>query len=371
MKSKTQLEFNRKALAAAFGIVGAVIPSRTTKPILQNIKLNVTGGKTAIIGTDSEISIQYELPGEYPDVQALLPARRTAEILREMTSDNVTLRIEKDAVLVCNDLSEFRLPTADPAEYPAVPTFKSNDVFAVRGQAFRQMIQRTIFATDSSTSRYALGGVLFDLQGNTLSMAATDSRRLALVKAVGEVRGSCKLNGPIVPAKALSLLERVIPNDDDIVEMAPHGQGIIFSAANFTIHSLLVEGRFPRYQDVIPKSHELSVELIAGQFHSTVRQAQIVTNAESRGVDFQFGDGTLLLTSQAADIGTSRIEMPISYSGNELTIRFDPLFISDFLKVLPPESQVSFKLSTDEDPGVLTTDDDYTYVIMPLSRDGG
>ena len=62
--------------------------------------------------------------------------------------------------------------------------------------------------------------------------------------------------------------------------------------------------------------------------------------------------------------------MPISYSGKELLIRFDPRFISDFLKVLPPEMHVSLKLSTEEDPGVLMTEDGYTYVIMPLSRDG-
>jgi DNA polymerase-3 subunit beta len=149
-----------------------------------------------------------------------------------------------------------------------------------------------------------------------------------------------------------------------------HPNDVLFKTANATIFSRLVEGRFPRYQDVIPKSHEIAVELMAGQFHSVVRQAQIVTNEESRGVDFTFGDGLLVLTSQAADVGTSRVEMPISYTGPNLVIRFDPRFISDFLKVLAPETQVNFKLSTDEDPGVLSTEDGYTYVIMPLSREG-
>ena len=169
----------------------------------------------------------------------------------------------------------------------------------------------------------------------------------------------------------MSLLERTIPDSDDPVHIAiHHPNDVLFKTANATIFSRLVEGRFPRYQDVIPRSHEVAIELLAGQFHAVVRQAQIVTNEESRGVDFKFGDGTLILSSQAADVGSSRVEMPISYSGAELLIRFDPRFISDFLKVLAPETQVSLKLSTDEDPGVLTTEDGYTYVIMPLSRDG-
>ncbi len=370
-----KLECSRSVLATAFGAVGAVIPSRTPKPILQNVKLQVLGGKSTLIGTDSEIAIRYEVPEVIcqGSGEALLPTRRVSDILRELRDDKVTLHIETDAVRICGDRSEFRLPVADPAEYPPVAAFDDQDYFTLPGKTLRDMIRRTIFATDPESSRYALGGILFEFGTDKLSLVATDSRRLALMHAPLSKHGNAPTPAapPVIPSKTMSLLERTIPDTDDLVQIAiHHPNDVLFKTANATIFSRLVEGRFPRYQDVIPKSHELSIELVAGQFHSVVRQAQIVTNEESRGVDFQFDNGTLLLTSQAADIGTSRVEMPISYSGPKLVIRFDPRFVSDFLKVLPPETQVSFKLSTDEDPGVLTTEDGYTYVIMPLSRDG-
>jgi len=82
---------------------------------------------------------------------------------------------------------------------------------------------------------------------------------------------------------------------------------------------------------------------------AAVRQAQIVTSEESRGVDFTFTNGSLILKSQAADVGESRVELPIAYTGPDLTITFDPRFVSDFLKVLGPETSVKLELISSED----------------------
>ncbi len=81
------------------------------------------------------------------------------------------------------------------------------------------------------------------------------------------------------------------------------------------IYSRLVEGRFPRYQDVFPTHVEVKIPLEAGPLRQAVEQASIVTSEESRGVDFQFGAGALKLASQAADVGSSHVELPIAYEG--------------------------------------------------------
>jgi DNA polymerase-3 subunit beta len=167
----------------------------------------------------------------------------------------------------------------------------------------------------------------------------------------------------------MSLIERSLTDSDEMVQIAVHANDVLVKCGNSTIYSQLVEGRFPKYQDVIPPSAAISIEMVAGPFHSAVRQAQIVTSEESRGVDFTFGKGLLVLKSQAADVGQSRIEMPVSYDGTELTITFDPRFVSDFLKVLGPEQQVRLDMIDGDSAAVLRTDDGYTYVIMPLSRD--
>jgi DNA polymerase-3 subunit beta len=111
------------------------------------------------------------------------------------------------------------------------------------------------------------------------------------------------------------------------------------------------------------------VELPVGPFHSAVRQAAIVTSEERRGVDFQFGDGRLVLAGHGAEAGESHIELPIAYDGQEITVKLDPRFVADFLKVLDPDKTITLYLRDSESAVVCTSDDGYAYVIMPLSRD--
>ena len=100
------------------------------------------------------------------------------------------------------------------------------------------------------------------------------------------------------------------------------------------IYSRLVEGRFPRYQDVFPSSYEVRIPLEVGPLLSAVEQASIVTSEESRGVDFTFAAGLLKLSSQAADVGSSHVELPIAYDGKAVEITFDPRYLLDALKTL-------------------------------------
>jgi DNA polymerase-3 subunit beta len=204
-----------------------------------------------------------------------------------------------------------------------------------------------------------------------VTLAATDSRRLAVVNAPCELKGADESpqSSPVVPSKAMSLIERSIGDDDQEVHIAVHPNDVLVRCGHSTIYSRLVEGRFPRYSDVIPKDVNVSIDLVVGPFYSAVRQAQIVTDEESRGVDFRFSNGLLTLKSIAADIGESKIEMPISYDGEEIVITFDPRFVGDFLRILNAESSVKLQMIDSESAAVFRTDDGYTYVVMPLSRE--
>src|SRR5690606_24972418 len=123
---------------------------------------------------------------------------------------------------------------------------------SVPGRTLRQLIQRTIFATDSESTRYALGGVRLELTPDTITLAATDSRRLAMVKAACTAHGSVaeEQGEPVIPAKAMSLIERSLGDDDRDVAIAVRNNDVLVKSGLSTIYSRLVEGRFPRYQDV-------------------------------------------------------------------------------------------------------------------------
>jgi len=369
-----KLTCSRASLSTALGVVSIVIPSRTPRPILQNVKLQMNPQVTVLIATDQELGIRYHLSDATIEGagEVLLPANRVIAILRELRDETVTLDIESDAVWIRAGGSEFRLPVESPEEFPAVAEFNEESYLSVGGSVLKEMIRRTIFATDPESSRYALGGILLDLsESDRLGLVATDSRRLAVVRANCGHHGTLNLDGtpPVVPAKTMSLIEKSITDGDQPVNIALHPNQVLIQSGASTIYSRLVEGRFPRFQDVIPTSSRLTIELSAGSFHSVVRQAQIVTSEESRGVDFTFQNGSMILNSLAADIGQSRIELPISYSGDPFTITFDPRFVADFLKVLGPETPVKLELTDSESAALLKTDDGYSYVIMPLSRD--
>lgn len=369
-----KLNCHRPSLSAALGIVSGVVPSRTPKEVLKNVKLRVDGGKAILIGTDQEVGIRHEVPNVETDStgEVLLPTSRVISILRELQDDHVTLEATERSVILKGGHSEFSLSTEDPAEFPPVAAFEDESYFSISASSLREMIKRTIFATDVESTRYALGGVLLELSPEKATLAATDSRRLAVVSAACQAVGELNVDNttPVVPSKAMSLIEKSLPDDEEASALiAIHANDVLVQCGGSTIYSRLVEGRFPKYGDVIPDSFESAVELVVGPFYSAVRQAQIVTNEESRGVDFQFTNGKLTMASRAADVGQSNVEMPISYDGPDLTITFDPKFVADFLRILDGSTSIKLNLIDSESPAVFTTEDGYRYVIMPLSRD--
>lgn len=368
-----KLHCHRPTLSTAFQIVSGVVPSRTPKDILRNVKLQVGGGKATLVGTDQEVGIRYDIPGVETDSdgEVLLPKDRLIAILRELTDEGVDLEVTEKALWIRSGHSEFKLSAEDPAEFPPVQAFDATSYHVVPAASFKEMIKRTVFATDVESTRYALGGVLMEFAADKLTMAATDSRRLAVVSTVSSAIGTIepRATQPVVPAKALSLIERSITENDQDVYLAVYPNSVLVKVGSSTIYSRLVEGRFPRYGDVIPAPGGAMIDMVVSPFYSAVRQAQIVTNEESRGVDFTFENGVLRLTSVAADIGQSKIEIPISYDGSPITITFDPRYIAEFLRILDASTSVKLQLTDGESAAVLRTDDGYTYVIMPLARD--
>lgn len=362
----------RVQLAAGLQNVGGVVPSRTPKEILKNVKLVVADGKATLVATDQEVGVRSELLEiETSDSgEVLLPLQRLTAILREVSEDAVAIEATEDALLVKCGHSEFRLSVSDPGEFPDVPAFSGGQYFSVPGSVLKQGIQRTLFAADVESTRYALGGVLLDFTEQGLTLAATDSRRLAVCPVTCTPEGGAEPGvQPVVPSKAMSMIERTLASAEEDVRIAVNPHDVIIQSGTTTIYARLVQGRFPRYQDVVPRDSTTQIELVVGPLHSAVRQAMIVTNDESRGVDFRFENGTLTLESQATDVGTSKVEIPISYDAEAILVTFDPRFVAEFLRVLEPSAAVSLHLTDANSAAVFRADENYTYVVMPLAPD--
>jgi len=366
------LTCNRAMFSAAFSLAASAVPSRTPRDVLKNVLLSVSANSVQLIGTDQEMGIRCLVNGvsTASDGEALLPTGRLSSILRELQDETFTLEIEDRNILLRTNSAKFRLTSEDPAEFPPVPAFTEWDFFRIPAAVFRTMIRRTSFATDTESTRYALGGVLVDLQPGKAVLAATDTRRLSVAE------GQCTVHGeppaphmPVVPSKAMSLIEKILADDTSQAHLAIRANDMILRGGSATVYSRLVEGRFPRYQDVIPSTCSAKVEIPAEAFLSVVRQAQIVTSEDSRGVDFVFAPGVLTLISQASEIGESKVDLPIAYDGLPITITLDPVFVAEFLRSLDSATIVTVELVDSESAMVLKTADGAVYLVMPLSRD--
>jgi len=368
-----QLTCDRNLFTHAFQSAAAAVPSRTPKDVLRNVYMNLSSSGAELVGTDQEVAIRFSVDGVNTSStgEVLLPTQKVSSILRELHDDQFELQVEERSLTVKTSSSQFKLSSEDPKEFPPVPEFSESNYFRVPAAVFRQMIRRTSFATDVESTRYALGGILLEFEDGRVTLAATDSRRLAVASAACEAEGSPEMpeRTTVVPTRAMSLLERSIDDDAEFVDIAVRDSDVLMRSGRCSIYSRLVEGRFPRYRDVIPKEAAVTVPMSVGPFHSAVRQAQIVTDEESRGVDFLFSDNTLKLSSRAQDVGESHVELPIEFGGDEIRITFDPRYVSDFLKVLPPESLVELLLTNADMAAVFKVEDSYTYVIMPLAQD--
>ena len=368
---------DREALLAAFGMVSGVVSTRSPKPILQNIQFIAdTNNKSVLIGTDLDLGIRYHVLGIKVEKSGavILPTAQISSILRTSTDSELAIENDGDRLTIRGLHSEFILTVEDTSLFPEVPDFAATSYHVIEAADLKRLIRRTIFATDVESTRYALGGVLVELTPESIAMVGTDGRRLARMSAVAEAENNPpQLGGsPVIPVKALKVIERNMADDDPPVHLAfQNGTAVLVRSEKAVIYSQLVEGRFPRYQDVFPANSEVKIPLEVGPLRVAVEQASIVTSEDSRGVDFQFCSGVLRLTSQSATVGNSLIELPIVYEGKTVEITFDPRYLTDALKTLDDMTSITAELIDANNAAVFKTNDRYAYVVMPLTREQG
>lgn len=367
--------YDREGLLAAFQIVSSVVPARSPKAILQNVKLIAGQERSILMATDLEVvGIRMEVRGakvEKPG-EAILPTARLTSILRELTDQELQLEASADACWVRGQSSEFELPSEDPAQFPDVSAFNEDAYHQVQAGVLREMIARTIFATAQENARYALTGVLWELNREKAKLVATDGRRLAVVEGIGVMHGKHDTEGqtPVVPTKAMSLLEKNLSDPEEQVLVSLKANEACFQTSRAMIYSRLVEGRYPPYREVFPKRTTAKIPLTVGSFQSAVRQAAILTDEESRGVDFSFEKGKLTLKARVADRGRAKVELPIEFDGKPVEISFNPKFITEMLRVFDPGTNIMLELSDANSAALFKAGEDYSYIVMPLTREG-
>lgn len=340
----------KEAVRTALGIV----PSRTTKDVLKNIKLTVSGDLATVTANDSESSIEVYIRGieSQKNGTVLLPAAKLSSIIAEMSSP-VVLEESAGKATIKSGGAKFVLQTEAPEDFPPTEDFTADSYITISGTVLKRMLKGTVFCCDTTSTRYALAGVYFEFDGKTLLMVATDTKRLALDKAeatkTGEVANVTAADSIIVPQKSLIALERCL--SDDPVDIAFCGRKVFFRSGDIAMSCQTVQGRFPDFRRIINNNPTHKIETVAGPFISALRQAMLVTSEETKAIKFAFDKGNLTLSGSAADVGESEVQIPISFDGSSLATMDCTLTIAA-TKLLDAAQPFTIELIEDEGDGV-------------------
>jgi DNA polymerase-3 subunit beta len=362
---------HREGLLSAFQLASVVVPTRDVKPVLQNLKASALDDRCTFLATDLELGIRLELRGLRVEEagDALLPVGRILAILRESTDDELSIEASAQSCLVRGQFNEFEMGGEDPGDFPDVPAFSDESYHELAGGMLREMIRRTVFAAASENPRYAVTGILWELEGDVTRLVATDGRRLAVAEGSATSQGGHDTKGQthVVPTKAMQLLERNLQDPDERVRVSLRPNEALFKTDRAVIYSRLVEGRYPPYREVFPKKQTVKIPLGVGPFYTAVRQAAVMTDDESKKVILNFTKKKLTLQARGPQTGRSKVEMPIEYDGKAIDIAFDPKFLTDMLRVLNAEDSLQLELVDGNSVALFRCGENYSYIVMPLS----
>jgi DNA polymerase-3 subunit beta len=356
-------------LLEGIGHGAAVAASKSPKPILECIALraDATTG-VSLEATDLDVGIRYHLQdASVSDEGSLVvPAGRLLSIVREVDEEETTLVEDDGALAVDTGRSHFRVRGENAEEFVKLPFFPDEPAVTVPADLLRNLVRRTRFAAATEAGRFALHGVLFWVDGKRIELVATDGRRLA--RATAELpRKAARNVRVIVGPKGLGLLERVLGTGGGDVAIAVEDRQVLFRSGDALIVSRLIDGTFPAYEDVIPKSSEQHFTTTAADLAGGLRRAALLTTRDALSVEVVVEPDLVTIRSRASDVGEAKVEVPVSYEGPPTRIGFNPVFLQDALKVMEPAAQIRFGFTDGKAPATLTDRDDYVYVVMPIA----
>jgi DNA polymerase-3 subunit beta len=364
-----KLRVNRHELGEALAAVSGVTASRTPKPILQCVLMEAQGDCCVLKATDLEISVRFTVTQveveEKGDI--LVSAEKLSQIVRESGDEILSLETGEGLCHVRGQDSHFQIYQQDAREFPPVASADGPADFELETGELRRLVGWTAFAAARETSRYAINGVLWELQKGHLSLTATDGRRLSHAEGKPKTATERSIRA-IIPIKALNLFMRIVGEaEGDVgIRVTENENQVVLRSSRATVISALVEGQFPNYRDVIPTDSDKKADLNTAEFLSAIRRAALLTNDESRSVKLSFQGDELILTGRAPEEGEAVVRMLAAFQGEPVDIGFNPVFLVDALKVVESD-RVTLDLKASNRPGILRCGPDMLYVVMPLN----
>lgn len=358
-------------LVRALNQVAKIVGSRTTLPVLNNILLVAEKGKIKIAATDLEVAISTQTIGKIEEEGRItLPAKLLLDFVTNNKDESVEITTKEMAAGLKSSRFEATIQGISADEFPSVPPAPKEYLAIFKKSEMIESLKKVAIAPASDETRPVLAGIYFQFSGHELTLAATDSFRLAEKKI--ELKEEVKESKVIIPARTVNEVLRVASlSEGDEIALAVTENQASFKIGETYIVSRLIEGAFPNYSQIVPAAFKTETKIKVSDLTSAVRMTSLFSrDAANNNVKIAVGKDGLDISSAASQIGTAKSHVPAEVKGEGLEIAFNARYVLEVLNVVSDaEIMLNFNDSTSPAVVKLGSDPLYTYIIMPLKSE--
>lgn len=363
------LNTQKDALLKPLQAVVGVVERKHTLPILSNVLIECSQGRTAFVATDLELQITAWQDGSgVSDTAFTVSARKLLDICRALPDQTkVSLDMTGEQLKLQAGKSRFSLQTLPARDFPKLQIDESEGVnFDMPQGQLRRLLSSAQYAMAVQDIRYYLNGMLFSLQGQKLLVASTDGHRLALDVRNLEV-DTGKSQDVILPRKTVMELIKLLSDGDEPIHIQIGGNQVVFRHSSFELRSKVVDGKFPDYQRVIPINNDKEFDINRQSLHQALSRAAILTNEKYRGVRLALTSGSLRIACSNNEQEEAQEELEIVYDKEPLDVGFNVQYLQDVLNNVDAESvHCTFGDASSSMLITVPEDENFRYVVMPM-----
>ncbi|MEW6613090.1 MAG: DNA polymerase III subunit beta [Pseudomonadota bacterium] len=363
-----EFQTKRSALLKPLQAVVGVVEKRQTLPILGNLLLSAQGDTLQLTGTDLELEMQSTLtvtvnkPGT-----STIPARKFFDICRSLPEDaEIQVSIDGDKGVVRSGRSRFTLQSLPAADFPAMDRKGEKLSGRIEQQALKFALDRTAMAMAQQDVRYYLNGLLLECHPERIRCVATDGHRLALAEADAASNAAQPLQ-VIVPRKGVLELQRLLENNDEEVQFAIGDNFLRVSRSDLVFTSKLVDGRFPDYERVIPRTHDQQLVVEREALRGALQRVAILSSEKFRAARLHLLPDQLCVSAHNVEQEEAEEYLAAQYQGAEMEIGFNIHYLIDAVNSLS-DTMVQILLKDPSSSGLVRALDKEQplYVVMPM-----
>ncbi len=368
-KRSMKFRCDKSELADGLGSLLGIIPTtQTSKPIFLDFHLRTSNNTLLVEATDLDMGARIRL--DRVDIleegQLALHAVRLHSLIREIPDKSLTIESfpsQRGATVKAAGF-EFKLLGEDPMEFPSIPESSGDTLILASRERFSQMLRRVAVAASRDMARFQLTGVFFELDGEKLTMTATDGKRLTNdCMTVNNPSGH--VSSAIVPNRVVDVLLKILSQGTEEFSFVLGDSGFQANFGRGEVLAKVIQGTYPDYRPAIADVVKVRVTAKRTDFLAAARSAALMTDKNTATVLFRFEEGRAVLMTQDSQIGESRIEIPVRIEGNPIEVRYNPTYFIDALRCLT-EDEICLEFADPERPGALRGEQNYRHLVMPL-----